>query len=83
MTSPPGPHCPCTAPAAVVAEWECGNGHKGLAALCKDHGAVHVAALLSGDIRCGTCRREGHEKAVALRLVNGRKVRSRLGRRPA
>jgi hypothetical protein len=66
----------------VIAEWECGNGHKGFAALCQDHGAVHVAALLSGDIRCGTCRRrDGKEEAVALRRVNGRRVDPRLGRK--
>jgi hypothetical protein len=77
-----GPPCPCTVPATVTVEWECGNGHKGYAALCRDHGAVHVAALLGGDIRCGTCRkRDGKEKAVALRRVNGRPVDPRLARR--
>jgi len=63
-------------------EWECGKGHRGFALLCKDHGAVHVAALLSGDIRCGTCRqRDRREEAVALQRVNGRRVDPRLGRR--
>jgi hypothetical protein len=70
-----GPACPCTAPAFVVLEWECRRGHKGYASLCSDHGAVHVAALLSGDIRCGTCReRDKRETAVRLLRVNGRRV---------
>jgi hypothetical protein len=80
VSGPVGPACPCTAPATVTVEWVCGRGHRGFAALCRDHGAVHVAALLSGDIRCGTCRREGRERAVALRTVNGRAVSPRLGR---
>lgn len=66
--------CPCTSPATVTVEWECGKGHKGYAALCKEHGAIHVAALLSGAIMCGQCRREGYERATVLRRVNGKRV---------
>jgi hypothetical protein len=59
----------------VTVEWECGRGHRGYAALCRDHGAVHVAALLSGDIRCGACRmREGRETGTVLKRVNGKAV---------
>lgn len=80
MTS--GQACPCTAPSTVTVEWECGLGHRGFAALCKEHGAIHVAALMSGDIRCGTCRRKfGKETAVVLRRVNGKTVGNRPGRR--
>jgi hypothetical protein len=75
-----GQLCPCTVPAVVTAEWECRYGHKGYAALCQMHGQVHTAALLSGDIRCGRCRREGTEAAVALKRVNGKLVDPRLGR---
>jgi hypothetical protein len=68
--------------ATVTVEWSCGWGHPAYAALCQMHGQIHVAALLSGAIMCGRCRREdGRETAVMLRLVNGRKVSSRLGRR--
>lgn len=69
-----GQACPCTAGATVTVEWECGTGHRGYAALCRDHGAVHVAALLSGDIRCGTCRKGGTEEGTVLKRVNGKSV---------
>lgn len=69
-----GEHCLCTAGATVTVEWECPRGHRGYAALCKSHGAIHVAALLSGDIRCGTCRRGGTEAGTVLKRVNGKSV---------
>lgn len=57
-------------------EWECPAGHRGYAALCASHGAIHVAALLSGDVRCGQCRAGGYgERAVRLTRVNGKRVR--------
>lgn len=75
-------NCPCTVPAVVTVEWECHRGHKGYAALCKQHGAIHVAALMSGDIRCGTCRsRHGAETGTVLKRVNGKTVGSRMSRR--
>lgn len=77
--SPPAA-CPCTSAASVTVEWECRNGHRGYAALCRDHGAIHVAALMSEDIRCGQCRREGTETVCVLRRVNGKAVSSRYGR---
>lgn len=76
---PPGT-CPCTSAATVTIEWECRYEHEAYAALCQSHGAIHVAALLSGDIRCGRCRREGREVASFLRRVNGKTVSSKLGR---
>lgn len=72
--------CICTANSVVTVEWECRNGHSGFAALCKTHGAIHVAALMSGDIRCGKCRRENVDTAVVLRRVNGKTVDPRMGR---
>jgi hypothetical protein len=60
----------------VTVAWECRAGHRGFAALCRDHGAIHVAALLSGDIRCGTCRARGDERAVRLLRVNGKRVQA-------
>lgn len=73
--------CLCTANATVTVEWECRHGHKGYAALCREHGAIHVAALMSGDIRCGACRkRDGTEAAVVLRKINGKPVGNRAGR---
>ncbi len=74
--------CPCTRAAVVTVEWECaGGGHYKLARLCRDHGAIQVAALLSDVVMCGLCRRDGYERAVMLLRVNGRRVSSRLGRR--
>jgi hypothetical protein len=73
--------CPCTDVVAVTVEWECSRRHRGYAALCQTHGAIHVAALMSGGIMCGRCREEdGRERAVTLRRVNGKKVSARLGR---
>lgn len=78
----PAGACPCTDTATVTVEWECPRGHVGYAALCQSHGQIHVAALLSGSIMCGRCRiRDGKEVAVALKLVNGKRVSRKLGRR--
>lgn len=76
-----GQTCPCTAQASVTVEWECRWGHRGYAGLCKSHGAIHVAALMSGDIRCGTCRKQGVETGTALKRVNGKTVDPRMSRR--
>jgi hypothetical protein len=73
--------CPCTDVVAVTVEWSCSKGHPGYAALCTTHGQIHVAALLSGGIMCGRCRElDGEERAVMLKLVNGRRVSTKLGR---
>jgi hypothetical protein len=81
MTGKPSAVCPCTDLAVISVEWECPRGHKGYAALCQSHGQIHVAALLSGAIMCGRCRqRDGKERAVILRRVNGKLVSRRLGR---
>ncbi len=77
----PSSACPCSSVVFTTIEWECGRGHQAYAALCREHGAIHVAALLSGDIRCGRCRLEdGRETAVSLRRINGKAVGQRLGR---
>jgi hypothetical protein len=80
MSADPLAACPCTSAATVTIEWECRHDHKGYAALCQDHGAIHVAALLSGDIRCGRCRQDNREALVFLRRVNGKTMNPRLGR---
>lgn len=79
--SPLAPACPCTDAVFVTVEWACPRGHLGYAALCKQHGQIHVAALLSGGIMCGRCRElDGKEQAVALKKINGKRVSSKLGR---
>lgn len=78
---PGQPACPCSVAAVHHVEWECPSGHPGVADLCLDHAAVHVGALLSGEVMCAVCRRDGHERAVALKKVDGRTVDPRLSRR--
>lgn len=73
----PGPGqaaCPCSVTATHRVEWECARGHPGRAALCAEHAAIHVAALLSEGIMCAACRREGTERVARLLRVNGKKV---------
>ena len=82
VTAPGLPACPCTRQATTTVEWECRARHPGRAVLCKDHAAVHVAALMSDGIMCAACRREGSERAVMLLRVNGKRVNARLGRIP-
>lgn len=69
-----GGRCRCGEPAAQQLAWGCAQGHTRQAGLCAGHAALTRAAIASGLVACGRCRKSGRESTVGMLGIDGTAV---------